>query len=204
MGTPGGSALITRTFLTLGEEQTIALAAALGRLLHAGDVVALHGELGAGKTRFVRGLARGLNLDERAVSSPTFVLMTEYPAQPNPATRASRRSGGAGEGVGRNTGGDDLDESAGGDRRAGADWRGGVPLVHVDAYRLRSAEDLAAIGWDRAADRSAVLAVEWAERVDDGLPRRRWDVRIDHEAHGRRVEISAPADDPRLALIVWP
>jgi len=63
---------------TSDEEQTIALGAALGRMLRPGDVVALHGELGAGKTRFVRGVATGLGHDPAHVSSPTYVLLHEY------------------------------------------------------------------------------------------------------------------------------
>lgn len=64
--------------VTRSEEQTIAVARALARRLCAGDAVALSGELGAGKTTFVRGLAEGLGLDPRQVSSPTFVLLHEY------------------------------------------------------------------------------------------------------------------------------
>ncbi|MBX3403076.1 MAG: tRNA (adenosine(37)-N6)-threonylcarbamoyltransferase complex ATPase subunit type 1 TsaE [Phycisphaeraceae bacterium] len=60
------------------ERQTIALGRALGAALFPGDVVALEGELGAGKTRFVRGVCEGLGLDPAQVSSPTFVLMNEY------------------------------------------------------------------------------------------------------------------------------
>ena len=59
-------------------EETIRLGAALARLCGAGDLVALEGELGAGKTQFVRGMARGLGLCERSVSSPTFVTVQEY------------------------------------------------------------------------------------------------------------------------------
>ena len=44
-----------------------------------GEVVLLFGELGAGKTAFVRGLARGLGSDPDEVASPTFVLLTAYP-----------------------------------------------------------------------------------------------------------------------------
>jgi len=58
-------------------EATEDLAAELGARLRPGDVVALDGELGAGKTAFVRGLARGLGVDE-PVSSPTYVLMNVY------------------------------------------------------------------------------------------------------------------------------
>ena len=50
---------------------------ALARSLPGGSVVALYGDLGAGKTAFVRGMARGLGLDCR-VSSPTFTIVNEY------------------------------------------------------------------------------------------------------------------------------
>jgi tRNA threonylcarbamoyladenosine biosynthesis protein TsaE len=58
-------------------EQTRAIAERLGALLRAGDVLLLSGELGAGKTTFVQGLARGLGF-EGAVSSKSFVLLGEY------------------------------------------------------------------------------------------------------------------------------
>jgi len=50
----------------------------LAATLSAGDVLLLSGELGAGKTAFVRGLALGLGIDEDDVSSPTFTLVHEY------------------------------------------------------------------------------------------------------------------------------
>lgn len=73
---------MTTTTTTTSEAQTIALAQEFAAALRPGDVVALHGDLGAGKTRFVRGLARGLGINPRLVSSPTFVLVHEYPAGP--------------------------------------------------------------------------------------------------------------------------
>jgi tRNA threonylcarbamoyladenosine biosynthesis protein TsaE len=57
---------------------TVAIGAAVASVAQGGDVLGLQGELGAGKTQFVRGLARGLGLDPAQVSSPTFVLMHEY------------------------------------------------------------------------------------------------------------------------------
>jgi tRNA threonylcarbamoyladenosine biosynthesis protein TsaE len=63
------------------EARTLEIARALAAHLRPGDVVALHGPLGAGKTRFVRGLAAGLGLDADAVSSPTFILLQEYGAE---------------------------------------------------------------------------------------------------------------------------
>jgi tRNA threonylcarbamoyladenosine biosynthesis protein TsaE len=57
---------------------TVRLAAELAAGLRANDVLALHGDLGAGKTQFVRGLVAGLGGNPRTVSSPTFVLLNVY------------------------------------------------------------------------------------------------------------------------------
>ena len=58
--------------------ETEALAAGLAGTLDRGDAVLLFGDLGAGKTAFVRGLARGIGADPDEVSSPTFTLVQEY------------------------------------------------------------------------------------------------------------------------------
>jgi tRNA threonylcarbamoyladenosine biosynthesis protein TsaE len=58
--------------------ETENFAAAFASTLKGGECLALHGDLGAGKTQFVRGLVRGLRGDARAVSSPTFVLLNVY------------------------------------------------------------------------------------------------------------------------------
>lgn len=60
-----------------GSEFTQALGERLGQLVRPGDVIALQGDLGAGKTNFVQGLARGLNI-RQDVNSPTFILANEY------------------------------------------------------------------------------------------------------------------------------
>jgi tRNA threonylcarbamoyladenosine biosynthesis protein TsaE len=63
-------------------EATIDLGRRLGRLLFPGAVVALVGQLGAGKTHLVRAIAEGLDTpDSRLVTSPTFVLIQEYPGR---------------------------------------------------------------------------------------------------------------------------
>jgi tRNA threonylcarbamoyladenosine biosynthesis protein TsaE len=66
-------ALITST-----EQETTDAGVALGRMLHPGDVVLLYGDLGAGKTAFVRGIARGIGANSDDVSSPTFTIVQEY------------------------------------------------------------------------------------------------------------------------------
>jgi tRNA threonylcarbamoyladenosine biosynthesis protein TsaE len=66
-----------QTLITHNESETEALGAALGQLLLPGDVLALVGDLGAGKTCLARGVARGLGIDE-PVTSPTFILVAQY------------------------------------------------------------------------------------------------------------------------------
>lgn len=66
------------THLTHSEAETMEVARALGRRLAPGAVVLLYGDLGAGKTAFVRGLAEGLGASPDEVSSPTFTLIQEY------------------------------------------------------------------------------------------------------------------------------
>ena len=68
------------TFESKSVAQTEAFAGELARTLAGGEVIALHGEMGAGKTHFVRGLVAGLGGDPRTVSSPTFVLLNVYDA----------------------------------------------------------------------------------------------------------------------------
>ena len=135
-------------------DDTLKLGRAIGAMCAVGDVVALDGELGAGKTQLVRGLAEGLGLDPRQVSSPTFVFMQEY-----------------------------LPASTQGDSPV---------LVHMDAYRLEGAEDLATLGWDDGLLDGAVLAVEWAERIADHLGPDRLQVTLEHAGDSaRQVEIEA-------------
>jgi tRNA threonylcarbamoyladenosine biosynthesis protein TsaE len=66
-------------FESRSPEETQALGERLGRILQAGDVISLVGELGAGKTCLVQGLARGLDVPaERRISSPTFTIVNEH------------------------------------------------------------------------------------------------------------------------------
>jgi tRNA threonylcarbamoyladenosine biosynthesis protein TsaE len=70
-----------RSETTRSEGETEALAAEVGAAMNGGEVVLLEGELGAGKTVFVRGLARGLGVPAEDVTSPTFVLLTSHPGR---------------------------------------------------------------------------------------------------------------------------
>ncbi|MCC6682806.1 MAG: tRNA (adenosine(37)-N6)-threonylcarbamoyltransferase complex ATPase subunit type 1 TsaE [Phycisphaeraceae bacterium] len=123
-------------------EQTVAVGRAIGAMTRPGEVIALIGELGAGKTQFVRGLAEALNIDPRKVSSPTFVLVHEY--------------------------------------------EGGLaPLVHIDAYRMRSPGELEELGFEELCQ-GAVTAVEWADRVLEAVGEDRLQVHLDHAGDQQR------------------
>jgi tRNA threonylcarbamoyladenosine biosynthesis protein TsaE len=150
----------TITIISPSEERTIALAARLAGILVPGDVVTLEGELGAGKTRFVRGLAIGLGHDAARVSSPTFVIAHVYDT---PGARA--------------------------------------PLVHADAYRMHASEDLDMLGWDRMADGTSIVAVEWPSRLPGVLTGPRFDVRLLHTGEDeRRIEITPPPERAAAVL----
>ena len=66
-----------QTFISRSEAQTEAVGEQFAKNLADGSVVAMYGDLGAGKTAFVRGMARGMGLSCR-VSSPTFTIVNEY------------------------------------------------------------------------------------------------------------------------------
>ena len=64
-------------FLTNSPEETESVGSALGRIIKPGTIIAYRGDLGAGKTAFTRGLARGLGADDM-VTSPTYTIVNEY------------------------------------------------------------------------------------------------------------------------------
>ena len=67
-----------KTITTNNPGETQAIGEQLAKLCKGGEILCLSGDLGAGKTTFVKGLARGLKIDEKTVNSPTFVIMNIY------------------------------------------------------------------------------------------------------------------------------
>lgn len=81
VGTPEDGARRTngpRTVFSLSEEETFELGRRTARTLQGGEMIVLEGDLGLGKTVFVRGIAVGLGVPEDEVSSPSFALVQEY------------------------------------------------------------------------------------------------------------------------------
>lgn len=128
-----------------------ALGERLGLSLRAGDLVLLHGELGAGKTTLAQGLAAGLGV-RGPITSPTFVIARVHPS-----------------------------------------LRGGTPLVHVDAYRLGSLDELDDLDLDTDVS-DAVAIVEWGEGKAEVLAADRLDVTIDRATDTRTVTVTAVGD----------
>jgi tRNA threonylcarbamoyladenosine biosynthesis protein TsaE len=69
---------VSRVLVTRSEAETVDAGCELARTLGPGAIVLLSGDLGAGKTAFIRGIAAGLGIDPLEVSSPTFTLIHEY------------------------------------------------------------------------------------------------------------------------------
>lgn len=65
------------TYQTNSAEETINIGEKIGSLLHKGDIIAMQGTLGAGKTTITKGIAKALGIDEN-ITSPTFCLISEY------------------------------------------------------------------------------------------------------------------------------
>lgn len=74
--------ILQMTVTTSSPEETRGVAEYLGRLCRGGEILLLNGDLGSGKTCFVQGLARGLDIDPGVkVTSPTFTIHAEYPGR---------------------------------------------------------------------------------------------------------------------------
>ena len=72
----------TKSIITNSPEETQNLGIKIGKLVECGTVIALTGDLGSGKTAFVQGLARGLEISEDYyITSPTFTIINEYPGR---------------------------------------------------------------------------------------------------------------------------
>lgn len=107
----------------------------IGKMLKAGDITALYGELGAGKTTMVKGIARAFGIENRDVTSASFTIIAGYKTDP--------------------------------------------AFYHIDLYRVETYEDLDNTGiWDCMGGDS-VCVIEWAEKIEKGLPEKTIKVKIE-------------------------
>ncbi|MET0964751.1 MAG: tRNA (adenosine(37)-N6)-threonylcarbamoyltransferase complex ATPase subunit type 1 TsaE [Nakamurella sp.] len=133
-------------------DDTLAFGHRLGAVLTAGDLVILSGSLGAGKTTLTKGIAAGMAVTGR-VTSPTFVIARVHrPAADSPSMAPRGSSAAAVPGP-------------------------GVPLVHVDAYRLAGSVELDDLDLDTDLS-AAAMVVEWGEGVADQLSDQRLIIKL--------------------------
>ena len=107
-------------------QKTERIGSFLGEMFTKGDIIAICGELGTGKTTLVRGMARGMGIEEGEVASPSFTLVNEY--------------------------------------------RGSLPLFHVDLYRLSGETELIGIDYEEYIRGEGVTVIEWADRIPRAVP----------------------------------
>ncbi len=142
-------------------EATRLAARLLAECVGPGDVLALVGDLGAGKTTFVQGLARGLGVDT-VVASPTFTIVSEY--------------------------------------------RGRLPLYHIDLYRLGDEDECWAIGLEEYLWGGGVCAVEWFDRFPDLWPERTLEIALEFVAdrpEARRIRVTGNHPEAVRVLERW-
>ena len=132
-------------------DDTRAIGRATASLLRAGDVVALGGELGAGKTTLVQGAAAALGVDQ-PVLSPTFTLVREY--------------------------------------------RGSLPIFHLDVYRLNRLQDVLDLGFEEMTDAGGVTFVEWGDAIEALLPESHLQIALRIEDGSDERWITVDAEGP--------
>jgi len=139
--------------ISTSPERTQELAYRIGQHLEGGEVIALLGDLGAGKTVFAKGLARGLGV-EGTVTSPTFTLIKEY--------------------------------------------QGRLPLYHIDAYRLSSAEEAELCGLGEYFNQEGIVVVEWPQKIWELIPQTALVVTITQLPGGRKLVFQGEGSWPQM------
>jgi tRNA threonylcarbamoyladenosine biosynthesis protein TsaE len=145
--------------ITYSEKETFAFAKKFAAGLKGGEVIGLVGDLGAGKTIFAKGLAAGLGV-KNTINSPTFVLMKVYQCHSRHALHPPKNT--------------KQHDSTVLKRKSKI-----TKFVHVDAYRIKKADELSAIGLEEYFNRpDTVVVIEWADKIKKILPNNSLNVNI--------------------------
>lgn len=157
-------------FITHSEKETKQKAEELAKKVisqkqQAGAVViCLMGELGSGKTTFVKGFAKGLGV-KKIIQSPTFVLVRRYKLPVNSYSPRAKSRG----------------------KLQVTSYK---LLYHIDAYRLERPKEFLSLGWDEwVRGPHTIILVEWADRIKKILPKSRIEIYFEHmkEENRRRI-----------------
>lgn len=115
--------------------QTAKLASEFSMNLAAGDLVAFYGQLGSGKTFFIKALCKALGMEQEA-TSPSFTIINEY------------------------------------------ETSGNIMIYHFDFYRIENEGELLNLGLDEFFYNDYICLIEWADKIEQFLPPRRWEIRL--------------------------
>lgn len=139
-------------FFSEAAEETFAFGKKLGASLKSPKVICFFGDLAAGKTSFIKGLAAGAaNIPPEHVSSPTFVLLNIY--------------------------------------------EGTQTIYHFDLYRLQDAEGFFSLGFEEYWNAPGICCIEWAERIENILPKNAVYIRMKSLGENRREIALEGIDD---------
>lgn len=137
-----------KVFVTQTVDETQQVARDLALTLQGGDMVALYGDLGSGKTTFTQGLAETLT-DAKRIISPTFIIVRTYDIQfKNQNAKV---------------------------------------FYHIDLYRAETQQDIERLGIKEILnDKTAIVVIEWAEKIKDMLPNERIDIYFEYIDENKR------------------
>lgn len=139
-----------RMLITNSNIETQNAAENFSKELKGGEVIALYGDLGSGKTTFVQGLAKGLGIKRRIIS-PTFIIIRNYELRM---------------------------------KNHGLRFRN---FYHVDLYRINSQKDIEMLGLSEIIiGRENIVAIEWAEKIVEYLPKERIDIYFEYLSDNKR------------------
>jgi len=146
----------TKIFVSNSSEETEAIGKRIAQETKPPAFLALYGDLGSGKTTFIKGFARGLGIKGRIIS-PTFIIMRSYSLKPG-GTRNDKH------------------------------------FFHIDLYRIKKAEDLEGLGMrEIIKNKNNIIAVEWAEKMQELLPKKRTDIYFEYQDNdSRKITIQYP------------
>jgi tRNA threonylcarbamoyladenosine biosynthesis protein TsaE len=134
---------MTIDVITNSPTETIEFGRKVGSQLKGGEVVAVCGALGSGKTHLIKGIASGAGAAEsKKVTSPTFVIINEYKSRPSEGLDKGRLASGRSH---------------------------GLDIYHIDAYRLGSISEFEMIGFDDYCQPQSVVLIEWADKIESAL-----------------------------------
>lgn len=152
------------TFITNNFRETQKLGAKFTRILLAslvqgvslsGNIIALYGNLGSGKTSFVQGLVKGLGIKKRIIS-PTFIIVRTYKIK----TQNSK-----------------LKPTS----------QNSKLFYHIDLYRIEGKKDLRGLGIEDIINNPQnIVAIEWAEKIQSLLPKKRIEIYFDYLSENKR------------------